>query len=91
MSITSIITAPNEALEWKQASDDVFVATRAGEFAGYVAVQSENHTTFDNTGRELGTFTELGDARRALTAPLSARRGRLSSLMRGVRRRRMAS
>lgn len=82
------IIAPAEALEWKQAADDVFVATRAGEFAGYVASQSEIHTTFDNTGRELGTFTELGDARRALTAPTRVRRGRLRSLMTGLGRRR---
>lgn len=85
MSITNI--APTEALEWKQAADDVFVATRDGEFAGYVAVQSENHITFDNTGRELGTFTELGDARRALTAPTRVRPGRLRGVVRRLRGR----
>lgn len=90
MSINNSI-ASDEALEWKQAADDVFVATRAGEFAGYVAVHSDNHTTFDNTGRELGTFTELGEARRALTAPIRVRRGRLMTFMRGARRARAAA
>ncbi|MCE7481139.1 MULTISPECIES: hypothetical protein [Microbacterium] len=70
MSSTS--THPSAPLTWKQADDDVHVATRDGEFAGFVELDGARHVTRDSHGTELGAFATLADARRALDG--SARR-----------------
>lgn len=59
-------THPPEPLTWKQADEDVHVATRAGEYAGFVELDVEGHVVRDNHGTELGSFATLADARRAL-------------------------
>ena len=64
MSNTTI--RPPEPLSWKQADDDVYVATRNGEFAGFVEIDSDGHVVRDNHGTELGAFANLAEARRAL-------------------------
>jgi len=74
MSSTS--THPPEALTWKQAGDDVHVATRDGEFAGFVEIYGATHVVRDNHGTELGSFRTLRDARSALEG--TPRRGALS-------------
>jgi hypothetical protein len=56
----------HESLDWKQADDDVHVATRDGEFAGFVEFDGTAHLVRDNHGTELGSFGTLADARRAL-------------------------
>lgn len=68
MSITMSNTTihPPAPLTWKQADDDVHVATRDGEFAGFVEVYGRAHVVRDNHGTELGSFRTLVDARRAL-------------------------
>lgn len=57
---------PPEPLSWKQADNDVHVATRDGEFAGFVEIDGAAHVVRDDHGTELGSFRTLGDARRAL-------------------------
>ncbi len=57
---------PSDPLTWKQADTDVHVATRAGEFAGFVEFDGAAHLTHDQRGAELGAFASLDDARRAL-------------------------
>lgn len=76
MSITmsSTTTRPPEHLTWKQADDDVFVATRDGEFAGFVEVADAGHVVRDSHGTELGEFASLADARRALEGATHRRR-----------------
>lgn len=62
-------------LSWKQADDDVYVATRNGEFAGFVEIDHDGHVARDGHGAELGSFATLADARRALEGS-TQRRGR---------------
>ncbi len=64
MSSTSIHSPT--PLSWKQADDNVHVATRDGEFAGFVEFDGTKHLTHDSHGTELGAFVTLADARRAL-------------------------
>jgi hypothetical protein len=68
MSITMSTTTfpPSDPLTWKQADTDVHVATRAGEFAGFVEFDGTTHLVRDNRGTELGAFDDLDDAFRAL-------------------------
>lgn len=87
MSNTISAPALSESVAWKQAADDVFVATDAGEFAGYIAVQPGAHVLFDAHGGEIGTYETVSEARRALTEPRAPRRGRLLNLLPSRRRR----
>ncbi|MGM7667960.1 hypothetical protein [Microbacterium sp. A93] len=56
-------------LNWKQADDNVYVATREGEFAGFVEREGATHLVHDNHGTDLGSFSTLADARSALECP----------------------
>lgn len=64
MSSTSI--HPPIPLTWKQADDNVHVATRDGEFAGFIESNGTAHVVHDSHGTTLGTFVTLTEARRAL-------------------------
>lgn len=67
MSTITMNKNPSAAsLEWKQASTDVHVATRNGEFAGFVEVHGAVFVTYDSHGNELGLHDTLADARAAL-------------------------
>lgn len=78
MSSTSIHIS--DTLTWKQADDDVHVATREGEFAGFIEFDGAIHLVHDGRGSTVGTFATLGDARVALeTAIGPVRRGRRAS------------
>jgi hypothetical protein len=68
MSITMNTTTfpPSDPLAWKQADTDVHVATRGGEFAGFVEFDGAAHLVRDNHGADLGAFDSLDDAFRAL-------------------------
>lgn len=57
---------PSDPLTWKQADADVHVATRGGEFAGFVEFDGTAHLVRDNHGTDLGAFSSLDDAFRAL-------------------------
>jgi len=81
MSTTT--THPPEPLSWKQADDDVYVATRDGEFAGFVENDGSAHVVHDSRGADLGSFDTLDDARRALEG---AARGRSRSVRQTLRR-----
>jgi hypothetical protein len=69
MSITMSTTTtfpPSDPLTWKQADADVHVATRGGEFAGFVEFDGTAHLVHDSHGAALGAFDSLDDAREAL-------------------------
>lgn len=73
-------TSPTIPLAWRQADEDVFVATNNGEFAGFVAVEHNDHVVHDNHSRRIGSYPTLAAARQALvdaTRPPSQRRERL--------------
>ncbi len=64
--MSSITLSATDPLTWKQADDDVHVATRGGEFAGFVEFDGDAHLVQDGRGVTVGSFPTLGDARRAL-------------------------
>lgn len=53
-------------ITWKQADHDVYVATRNGEYAGFVSVESASHILHDRHSRRLGSYPSLSAARSAL-------------------------
>lgn len=73
-------------LAWKQADHDVFVATREGEFAGFVTVDVQAHIVHDRHNRHIGSYPTLAAARQALAdasrPPARARRRRRGFLSR---------
>ncbi|MFD5213784.1 hypothetical protein [Microbacterium sp. NPDC058345] len=81
---TGTATAPD--LAWKQADHDVFVATREGEFAGFVTVDVQAHIVHDRHSRRIGSYPTLAAARQALAdasrPPGRARRRRRGFLSR---------
>lgn len=92
MSITmSTTTFPtSDPLTWKQADTDVHVATRAGEFAGFVEFDGTTHLVRDQRGAELGTFASLDEAQAALEGARASKKSPLSlpfALPRLLRRR----
>jgi hypothetical protein len=64
MTMTTV--PPFDPLTWKQADIDVHVATREGEFAGFVEFDGAAHLVRDAQGADLGSFSDLSAARRAL-------------------------
>ncbi|WP_300266787.1 hypothetical protein [Microbacterium sp.] len=64
--MSSTPTFTSTALTWKQADDNVHVATRDGEFAGFVEASGAALLARDNHGTALGSFSSLPEARRAL-------------------------
>ena len=71
--MSSTTTHPPIPLTWKQADDNVHVATRDGEFAGFVESNGTAYMVHDSRGTDLGTFGSLPEARRVLDR--SPRRG----------------
>lgn len=76
MSMTTF--PPSDPLTWKQADADVHVATRDGEFAGFVEFDGTAHLVRDNHGTDLGAFDSLEGARLALEGAHSMERRRRS-------------
>ena len=67
-------------LSWRQADEDVFVATNRGEYAGFVTIEQNVHVVHDSHSRRIGSYPTLAAARQALvdaTRPPSRRRERL--------------
>jgi hypothetical protein len=87
--MSSNTMTPHEPLRWKQADDDVHVATRDGEYAGFVEYDGTAHVVQDNHGTDVGSFADLAAARRALEGVAApARHPRRFSLRRSIRRAR---
>ncbi|MBS1674140.1 MAG: hypothetical protein JSS74_09270 [Actinobacteria bacterium] len=53
-------------ITWKQADHDVHVATRDGEYAGFVESDGSAHVLHDRHSRRIGSYPSLSAARRAL-------------------------
>ncbi len=56
MSMSTTTIPPSTPLTWKQADVDVHVATRNGEFAGFVEFDGSAHRLRDERGTDLGSF-----------------------------------
>ncbi|GAA3629851.1 hypothetical protein GCM10022200_10720 [Microbacterium awajiense] len=50
----STTPVPGSALDWRQADDDVYVATTAGEYAGFVGVTASGFEAHSAIGADLG-------------------------------------
>jgi len=61
---------PGPAPSWRQADDDVFVATIDGEYAGFVGVTSSGVEAQTSRGEHLGVHRSLDLARAAVAASL---------------------
>ena len=66
MTMSTTTTRPVDPLTWKQADIDVHVATRDGEFAGFVEFDGAAYIVRDSRGTEIGAFDAIEDAFRAL-------------------------
>lgn len=59
-----------DRLRWKQAADDVFVATVDDEFAGYIAVSGAGHALHGAHAQPIGVYRSRREAQEALRAHL---------------------
>ena len=89
MNTTDISARSDAPLTWKQAADDVFVATREGEFAGFVTIDPHAHVLHDRHSRRVGSYPTLAAARAALSGGSGPKGRRRPSRVR--RRRRSAA
>ena len=64
--------APRQTLGWRQADDDVFVATVAGEYAGFVAVTPRGFEAHSADGADLGDHVSRDLASAAVEASVGA-------------------
>ncbi len=71
--ILSSASATRQALGWQQADDDVFVATVAGEYAGFVAITSRGFEAHSAHGAHLGDHRTRDLASTAVEASLASR------------------
>lgn len=62
--------SPPQALRWRQADDDVFVATLGDEYAGFVDLTLLGARAHTARGVDLGLFRTTADARAAVAASL---------------------
>jgi len=62
------------ALDWRQADDDVFVATSAGEYAGFIGVTVRGYEAHSARGEDLGTYGTRDDAAAAVAQAFTAAR-----------------
>lgn len=85
-TMSTTTTYPPKSLTWKQADDHVHVATRDGEFAGFVEIDDDGHVVRDSHGTELGSFATLADARRALEGSTQRRTRSFAQTLRIWRR-----
>ncbi len=58
--------ALSDRLRWKQAAEDVFVATADDEFAGYIAVSGAGHVLHGAHAQPIGVFPTRHEAQDAL-------------------------
>lgn len=62
------LAAPD--LTWRQADDDLFVATLDGEYAGFVGRTSGGFEAHSGRGGHLGTHRHSAEAAAALNAQI---------------------
>lgn len=84
-SSPSLSSAP--AVLWRQADDDVYVASADAEYAGFVAATPRGYEAHSGRGQRLGVFPMLDRAKSAVVAAgrrPAARRSRPASSEHGV-------
>jgi cold shock CspA family protein len=63
--------SPADALDWRQADDGVFVATSAGEYAGFIDLTGSGAHAHSARGTDLGLHADIAAARAAVAASAS--------------------
>lgn len=71
--MTSLSPAPESALDWRQADDDVYVATAGGEYAGFVVSTPRGFEAHSAVAADLGVHASAADARSAVAAAVRRR------------------
>jgi cold shock CspA family protein len=69
--VTVLTPASRQPLDWRPAADDVFVATIAGEYAGFVDITPLGHEAHSSRGEDLGVHPTRELARAAVAASLT--------------------
>ena len=91
-SVTIPTSASRQPLDWRPADDDVFVATSAGEYAGFVSTATQGFEAHSARGEDLGVHRTRDLARAAVAAsvthvaPTPAGPPRLTRPLRTLRR-----
>lgn len=67
---TTLSTPPT--LDWREADDDVFVATSAGEYAGFIGITPLGYEAHSARGEYLGMHASRDIARAAVAASATA-------------------
>jgi cold shock CspA family protein len=80
----SSLVAGRSVLVWRQAADDIHVATADGEFAGFIAEDGDTYIAHDSHSRPRTTAASLDDARAAVDALHTADRGHAQHATRAV-------
>ncbi len=70
-TLTSSPVLTRAVLDWRQADDDVFVATHAGEYAGFVDVTLRGIHAHSALGEDLGAYDTHDAARAAVAASVT--------------------
>lgn len=70
-SVTYLTSSSRPPLDWRRADDDVFVATSAGEYAGFVGVTPLGYEAHGALGEDLGVYDILDLAHAAVTASVT--------------------
>lgn len=63
--------SPAPSLAWRQADDDVFVATHADEYAGFIDATAHGHRAHGPRGEDLGLHATPDHARAAVAASVA--------------------
>jgi cold shock CspA family protein len=77
---TPITGSSRPTLDWRQADDDVFVATLAGEYAGFIAVEPDGYQAHSARGDALGRY----DSRELASAAVAASTTRVAPVPAGA-------
>jgi cold shock CspA family protein len=72
-TVTTPPAPPHNVLDWRQADDGVFVATAAGEYAGFVAVSPAGFEAHSAHGSPLGVHATRDLASAAVAAAMFPR------------------
>jgi len=69
--ITCITASSRPPLDWRPADDDVFVATSAGEYAGFVGLTPRGYEAHSARGEDLGVHATRELASAVVTASVT--------------------
>lgn len=82
-NLTAVSLAP---VDWREVEPGFHIASRGGEFAGFVEVTSDgSHVAFDEFSTPIGRFPDLRAARSSLSTTASPTNERRRARLRRIR------